>query len=62
MSRMYYGVIMDIEAIQRGLHIGRRFSKVELKEDPSVYVQYLKTRPLPVFKRPDWNISMQVVS
>ncbi len=61
-NKMYYGVILDIEAIQRNLHIGRRFAKVELKSDPSVYITYLKTRPLPVFRRPDWNISMQVVS
>lgn len=57
---MLFGRIMDIKAWQNGADIGERYSFVEIKEEPSVMIQYLKSRPLPVWYRPDEIISMQV--
>lgn len=60
MRSMFYGAIPDLDAIMENMHVTRRFSKSELKKEPSVYTVYLKTRPLPWFYRPDANVSMQV--
>ena len=62
MNTLYYGVILDTEAILNDMHITRRFTKVKMQDDPSAYVQYMKTRPLPVPKRPDWYISFEAVT
>lgn len=58
---LYNGAKCDAEAILNGMHIGRRFATSDLDKDAGTYISYLKARPLPIFKRPDWNISMKVV-
>lgn len=60
MRVLYFGVIRDIEAIMAGLHIGRRFANSDTDKDAGTYIAWLKSRPLPWFKRPDWNVSMKV--
>lgn len=61
--RMYYGSIPDIKAVMDGLHITRRYSKTELKETyPSSLKQLMISRPLPVFRRPDWHVSAPVTT
>jgi len=58
--KMYYGAIRDMEAIKNGLHIAKRFSTSDYDKDAGTYIAWLKSRPLPWFKRPDWNVSMKV--
>lgn len=60
--RMFYGRIMDLEAIRTGTSITERFAKVIEKEDPSVMINILKTRPLPWFYRADEFVSMKVTA
>jgi len=60
MRTLYNGAKVDIEAIMAGMHIGRRFANSEIDKDVGTYVAYLKARPLPWFKRPEWNVSMKV--
>ncbi len=60
MRVLYNGAILDAEAILSGMHIARRFANSDLDKDRGTYVGYLKARPLPWFKRPDWNVSMKV--
>lgn len=60
MRTLYNGAKVDIEAIMAGMHIGRRFANSEIDKDVGSYVAYLKARPLPWFKRPEWNVSMKV--
>ena len=59
---LYNGVIRDIEAILAGLHIGRRFATSDVDKDVGTYIAWLKARPLPWLKRPDWNVSMKVTN
>ena len=61
MRVLYNGVILDAEAIMSGMHIARRFANSDLDKDRGTYVGYLKGRPFPWLKRPDWNVSMKVV-
>jgi hypothetical protein len=61
MRAMFYGAIIDAEAILNGMSIGRRFATSDLDKDAGTYVGYLKSRPFPWFFRPDWNVSMKVV-
>lgn len=58
---MYYGAIQDMEAIKNGMHIARRFATSDIDKDAGTYIAWLKSRPLPWFKRPDWNVSVKVV-
>jgi hypothetical protein len=60
MDTMYYGAILDAEAILSGLNINKRFATSDLDKDAGTYVAYLKSRPFPWFLRPDWNVSMKV--
>jgi hypothetical protein len=61
MRVLYYGVIRDIEAILAGMHIAKKFATSDTDKDSGTFVAWLKSRPLPWFKRPDWNVSMKVV-
>jgi len=61
MRSLYYGPIRDMEAIKDGMHITRRFANSDVDKDCGTYIAWLKSRPLPWFKRPDWNVSMKVV-
>jgi len=62
MRRLYYAPIMDIRAIRDGRHMTKRYTFSKMQDDPSTWVQWMKTRPLPLPKRPDWNISFKAVS
>lgn len=52
----------DLIAIQEGLTMQRRFSKSEMKTEPSSITNYVMSRPLPLFYRPDHLISFKAVS
>jgi len=62
MRVLYNGAILDAEAILGGMHIARRFANSDLDKDRGTYVGYLKARPLPWLKRPEWNVSMKVTN
>ncbi len=57
---MFYGRIPDLKAMREGLDVTKRLARVIEKEEPSVLINILKTRPLPWFYRADENVSMQV--
>lgn len=59
---MFYGAIADLDANEQGLIQTTRFSKTWRERDPSEQMVVLKSRPLPVPKRPDSIVSMKVVS
>ncbi len=59
---MYFGAIDDIDALEGRLIASRRFSKSWKQPDPSVMWQLLKSRPLPIMRRPDSTVSMKVIS
>ena len=58
----YYGAIADAKTLGDRLHVGPRFSKAWVQEDPSVEMLLAASRPLPVPRRPDATVSMKVVS
>jgi hypothetical protein len=58
---LYYGAIRDMEAIMNGMHIARRFATSDIDKDAGTYIAWLKSRPFPWMKRPDWNVSTKVV-
>jgi hypothetical protein len=59
----YYGGIADVKTLGQGrLHIGERFSKAWLQDDPSVEYILAASRPLPCPRRADATVSMKVVS
>ena len=59
---MFYGRIPDLKAMQEGLDVTERFSRVIEKEEPSVMINILKSRPLPwVYKMGNF-ISMKVTA
>lgn len=57
-NRMYYGAIPDMEALEGRLFQGERFSKSWLEHDPSQRIMVVKSRPLPVMRRPGSVVSM----
>lgn len=57
---MFYGRIPDLKAMREGLDVTERFSRVIEKEEPSVLINILKSRPLPWWYRADEIISMKV--
>lgn len=59
---MYYGAIADMDALQGGLWVGRRFSKSWTENDPSTQMVLAHSRPLPVPRRPDAQISLKVTN
>jgi hypothetical protein len=59
---MYYGAIPDMKVLQGRLFQAKRFSKSWDEEDPSVRMALTHSRPLPVLRRPDTSVSMQVVA
>lgn len=58
----YYGAIADAKTLGNRLHVGERFSKAWLQDDPSVEFLLASSRPLPVPRRADATVSMKVVS
>lgn len=59
---MYYGAIPDMKVLQGRLFQAQRFSKSWDEEDPSVRMALTHSRPLPVLRRPDTSVSVQVVA
>lgn len=60
--RTYYGPIKDIDAMEQGSVVARRFSKSWTKKDPSARVFLMSTRPLPVPARPAAITTYQVLA
>lgn len=58
---MYFGAIPDMHAFQGGTIQAERFSKSWLENDPSVMMNLVHSRPLPVPRIPAANISVKVV-
>ena len=59
----YYGAIEDMKAIGAGRVLqSRRFSKSWEEEDPSARMLLVESNPLPVMRRPDATVSMQVIA
>lgn len=48
---LYYGPIMDIDALRSGLWVNRRFSKSWIEPDPGREMSLVASRPLPVTRR-----------
>ena len=61
-NHLYYGAIADWKAYNQGSIRTRRFSKSWEEEDPSALMALLQSRPLPVPRRPDSMVSMQVLA
>lgn len=61
-NQMYYGAIPDMKALQGRLFQGERFSKSWMQEDPSVLMQLVHSRPLPVMRRPGSVVSMHTLA
>lgn len=59
---LYYGAIADLDALDAGLVVARRFSKSWRQQDPSVQQVLVASRPLPVPRRPGSVVSVKVVS
>lgn len=58
----YYGAVADDDGSGAMLHVGARFSKSWVEQDPSQRVLLLASRPLCVPRRPNSTVSMKVVS
>jgi len=58
--RLCYGAIPEIVGNQPRLFVGERFSKSDVIVDPPQIVQYARSRPLPVLRKPDATSSMVV--
>lgn len=60
--RLFFGAITnDLDAVRKGLHVRKYFTKTLKLDEPSSLVQILKSRPLPYFRRPDWFFSLRAV-
>ena len=59
-GKIYYGAIPDHDAFEQGLFVGKRFSKSWKEQDPSIYVQLLQTRPLPMIRNPNAHYVLTV--
>lgn len=59
---MYYGAIPDMKALRGGKYRGRMFAKAWEIDDPSSYVGLVHSRPLPVPRRPNASVSVQIVA
>ncbi len=57
-NHIYYGAISDMKALEGRLFQGERFSKSWMKEDPSQRIVLVKSRPLPIMRRPGSVVSM----
>lgn len=59
----YYGAIEDMKAIGAGKVLqSKRFSKSWEVEDPSARLLLIESNPMPVMRRPDATVSMQVLA
>lgn len=59
----YYGAIEDMKAIGAGKVLqSKRFSKSWEQEDPSARMLLVESNPMPVMRRPDATVSIQVIA
>ena len=61
---MHYGALLnDIKAVTEGMYVGKRFPSTQMvdNEGRSVFKMFLKSRPLPFWKHPNWTYSLQAV-
>jgi hypothetical protein len=59
----YYGAIEDMKAIGAGKVLqSKRFSKSWEQEDPSARMLLVESNPMPVMRRPDASVSVQVLA
>lgn len=59
----YYGAIEDMKAIGAGRVLqSKRFSKSWEQEDPSARMLLVESNPMPVMRRPDATVSIQVLA
>lgn len=61
-NRLCFGAIPEIVGQQPRLFVGERFSKSEVIVDPPQIMQYARSRPLPVLRKPNSTASMQVLT
>ena len=59
---MYYAALSDLDAMDAGKLMARRFSKSWRTPDPSTQNVLVASRPLPVMRRADSVVSVKVVS
>lgn len=60
---LYYGAIPDVDAMQSfEPFVGERFAKSWVTKDPSQLIALLASRPLPVPRRPNATVSVQVTN
>lgn len=60
---VYYGAIEDMKAIGSGRVLqSKRFSKSWEVEDPSARLLLIESNPMPVSRRPDASVSVQVLA
>lgn len=60
-SKIYYGCIPDHDAFEQGSMQTKRFSKSWKEPDPSIFVQLMQTRPLPMIRQPNAIVVMDVI-
>ena len=60
--RLCYGAIAEMAGNRPLLYVGERFSKSDVIVDPPQLIQYARSRPLPVLRKPNATSSMQVLS
>lgn len=61
-NRLYYGAIEDLKALDQRLWVGESFTKSWVEEDPSARIILSTSRPLPVPRRPNSYVSVQVIA
>lgn len=59
---MYYAAINDLDAIEENKFVGKRFAKSWRQPDPSAQMSLVHSRPMPVPRRPNANISYRAIS
>lgn len=63
MRHVFFGLIPDIKAIMEGNAVTERYMHSKAPdEDQGTYEGFIKSRPLPWFYRPDWQVSQKVVA
>lgn len=62
MRKLYFGLIPDVKAILEGNAVTERYLASKAPDvDQGTYEGFAKSRPLPWFMRPDWQVSQKVV-
>lgn len=59
---MYYAAINDLDAIEENKFVGKRFAKSWRQPDPSAQMSLVHSRPMPIPRRPNANISFRAIA